>query len=53
MSADRGKVKRATRAIMKAVPDMLLGDIRQLIEEARSTVTLHSVRTCSSPRMKQ
>ena len=38
MSVDRGKVKRATRAIMKAVPDMLLGDIRQLIEEARSTV---------------
>jgi hypothetical protein len=34
MSADRDKVKRATRAIIKAVPDVLLGDIRQLIEEA-------------------
>jgi predicted nuclease of restriction endonuclease-like (RecB) superfamily len=38
MSADRDKVKRAAHAIIKAVPDILLGDIRQLIEEARSTV---------------
>ena len=40
MSADRGKAKRVKRAITKAVPDMLLEDIRRLIEESRRAVAV-------------